>query len=154
TTNQPVTPAITATIVPASSAWTMNGKRKSSRTSWTRFQESPWKTAASGMGVRVPVAVHERRLRLADDDEAAGGRVQHLDRRAVQAAERLARDHVRGPSLDRAAAGEVDDAVEVADQRVDVVGDEHHRDPLLVGDPPHERGDRDLVRQVEAVERL
>ena len=42
----------------------------------------------------VAAAVDERRLRLADDDEPSVGRAQHLDRRAVEAAERLARDHL------------------------------------------------------------
>src|SRR5947207_1478391 len=118
--NQPVTPAITATIVPASSALTMNGWAKSSWRSVSGFQESCWKTAASTMAV----AVHERRLRLADDHESAVRGAQHLDRRPVEMAERLARDHLLRGALDRAAAGKVDDAVEVAEDRVDVVRDE------------------------------
>src|SRR5436189_1509606 len=152
TINQPVTPAMTATIVPASSALTMNGKAKSWRTSSAGFQESPWKTEASSM--LVPVSVDERSFRLADDDEPAVGGAQHLDRRAVEAAERGARDHLGGAAFDGAAAGDVDDAVEVAEDRVDVVGDEQHRDLLLSADPSYERRDRGLVGQVEAVERL
>src|SRR5439155_16448151 len=148
--NQPVTPAITATIVPAASALTMKGYVKSCWTSVSGFQESPWKTAASGM----TVAVDEWGLGLTDDDEPAVGGMEDLDRRAVEAAERLARDHLFGSALDRAAAGEVDDAVEVADDRVDVVRDEQHGDLLLFADAAHECGDRGLVRQVEAVERL
>src|SRR5207237_5615973 len=85
TMNQPVTPAITATIVPASSALTMNRYEKSCRTSSTGFQDSPWKIAASSMGVAV--AVDERRLRLPDDDEPAVGGAEHLDRRAVEPAQ-------------------------------------------------------------------
>src|SRR5580765_6104429 len=100
--NQPVTPAITATIVPASSAWTMNGNETSSRMLLTGFQESPWKTAASS--VCMAVAVHERRLGLSDHDEPAVGRLQHLDRHAVQTAEGLGRDHVLRPAFDSAAA--------------------------------------------------
>ena len=49
------------------------------------------------------------------------------------AAERLARDHLLRRALDGGAAGEVDDAVEVADDRVDVVRDEQDGDVLLVG---------------------
>src|SRR5438045_2520421 len=113
--NQPVTPAMTATIVPASSALTMKGSAKSWRTSSTRFQDSPWKTAASTMV--VPVAVHERRFGLSDDDQSAVRGVQHFDRRAVETAERLTRDHLVRPALDCAAAGEVDDAVGAAGQR-------------------------------------
>src|SRR5256714_13152366 len=148
--NQPVTPAMTATIVPAASALTMKGYVKSCWTSVSGFQESPWKTAASGMSA----AVDGGGVGLTDDDEPAVGGTEDLDRRAVEAAERLARDHLFGSALDRAAAGEVDDAVEVADDRVDVVRDEQHGDPLLFADAAHERGDRGLVGQVEAVERL
>ena len=97
------------------------------------------------------VAVQVRR---ADDDEPSVGRAQHLDRNAVQRGERLGRDHVFGLSFDRGPAGEVHDAVEVADDRVDVVRDEQHGDVLLLADTADERGDADLVRQVEAVERL
>src|SRR5206468_12232301 len=148
--NQPVTPAMTATIVPAASALTMKGYVKSCWTSVSGFQESPWKTAASGM----TVAVHERGLGLADDDEPAVGGVEDLDRRAVEAAERLARDHLFGRALDRAAAREVDDTVEVADDRIDVVRNEEHGDPLLCADAADECGDGGLVGQVEAVERF
>src|SRR5712692_6516219 len=98
TMNQPVTPAMTATIVPASSALTMNGYEKSCRRSLIGFQESPWKSEASSM--RVAVAVHERRLGLSDDDEPAVGCSQHLDRCAVETAQRLARDHRLRAALD------------------------------------------------------
>src|SRR5436190_5789462 len=152
TTNQPVIPAMTATIVPASSALTMNAYERSSWRSSSGFAERPWKIAASAM--LVAVAVHERRLGLADDHEPAVGGAQHLDRGAVEPAEGRARDHVLGHALDGLAAGDVDDAVEVAENRVDVVGDEQHGDVLLPTDPAHERGDRRLVGQVEAVEGL
>src|SRR6266487_4522646 len=122
--NQPVTPAMTATIVPASSALTMNGYEKSCCRSMSGFQESPWKIAASSM----PVAVHERCLGLADDDESAVGGAQHLDRSAVETAEGLARDHRFRSALDGLATRDVDDSVEVAEDRVDVVGDEQHGD--------------------------
>src|SRR5438874_10512179 len=104
--NQPVTPAMTATIVPASSALTMNGYANSCRKSSSRFHDRPWKTAASTMAVAV--AVHERRLRLAHDDEPPVRGVQHLDRHAEEPRQRLARDHLSRPAADGAAAGDVD----------------------------------------------
>src|SRR5205085_1148135 len=104
TMNQPVTPAMTATIVPASSALTMKGYAKSWCMSVSGFQESPWNTAASGM----TVAVHEGSFWLPDDDEPAVGGMQDLDRRPVETAEGLARDHVFRRTFDRAAAGELD----------------------------------------------
>src|SRR5690348_2757680 len=102
--NQPVTPAITATIVPASRALTMNGYETSWRTSSNRFQDSPWKIAASTM--LMAVAVHERGFRLADDHEPAVRGAQHLDRGAVKAAQRPAGDHFVRPAFDRPAAGQ------------------------------------------------
>src|SRR5260370_5358872 len=125
--NQPATPAITATIVPAASALTMNGNVNSAWTSWIGFQDSPWKSAALIMRVRVTVAVDERRFRLSDDDEPAVGRAQHLDRRAVETAERLARDHRFRRPFDCRAFGDVDDAGEGAEGRVPGVADQEAR---------------------------
>src|SRR6202020_3499065 len=68
--------------------------------------------------------------------------------------QRRRRDDVTHSAGDSAAGGEVDDAVEISEQRVDVVADEQRRDALGAGDPPDERRDGGLVRQVEAVERL
>src|SRR5438045_353258 len=141
---------MTATIVPASSALTMNGYVNSCRKSSSRFHDKPWKTAASSMAV----AVMAGRLGLADDDEPPVRGVQHLDRHAEEPRQRLARDHISRPAADRAAAGDIDDLVDEAEDRVDVVRDEQDGDVLLLADPAHERGDRGLAREVEAVERL
>src|SRR5690348_7750856 len=116
---QPTTAASTATIVPASSALTMNGKANSSRRSVIGLSES-W-VLISGHEL-VPVTVMVRRLRMPDDDQAAVGRPQHLDRRAVQLAQRARRDHLLDHPAPGAPAGQVDHVVEVAEQRVDVVG--------------------------------
>src|SRR5690348_6877028 len=107
--NQPMTPAMTATIVPASRAFTMNGYEKSWSRSVTGFHESPWKIAASGMAV----AVDERRLRLTDDDQPVVGRAQHLDRCAVEPRERLARDHLFAGPLGCVTSRQVDDATQI-----------------------------------------
>src|SRR5437764_11798386 len=102
----------------------------------------------------MAVSVDERRLRLADDDETPIRRAQDLDRRSVETTEGLARDHVLGSSFHRTAPGDVDDAVEVAEDRIDVVRDEQHGDVLLLADALDERRDGALVRQVETVERF
>ena len=59
---------------------------------------------------------------------------QHFDRNAVEAAERLGRDDLARRAHDRPPRAEVDDAVEVGEQRVDVVRDQQHRHPLLAAD--------------------
>src|SRR2546423_13043143 len=100
--NQPVTPAMTATIVPAASALTMKGYVKSCWTSVSGFQESPSKTAASGM----TVAEDEWGLGLTDDDEPAVGGMEDLDRRPVEAAERHSRQFLFWNGHARAAVGE------------------------------------------------
>src|SRR3954447_12115825 len=102
----------------------------------------------------MPEAGHERRLRGADDDESPVGGAQHLDRRRVEPAQRLTGDDLVGCSLDRAAGGEVDEAVEVAEDRVDVVDDEQDANLLLPADALDESGNRSLIGKVEAVERL
>src|SRR5579864_2263210 len=86
TMNQPITPAMTATIVPAASACCMNGNVKSARTSVTGFHESPVKIELVSM-----VAVQVGR---SDHDEPAIGCAEHVDRHAVQRAQRLGGDDV------------------------------------------------------------
>src|SRR5436305_12317203 len=105
--NHPMTPAITATAVPASRAWTMNGNVKSERTSATGFHESPVKTDSMSM---VPVQVGS-----ADHYEPAIRCAKNLDCHAVQRAERLRRDDFFRRPFNGRAAGEIDDTVEVAD---------------------------------------
>src|SRR6266516_2961919 len=102
----------------------------------------------------VPVRVHGRRLRLADHHQPAVRGGQHLDRGAVQAGQRRRVDHLGRGTRHRAALAEVDDPVQVAQDRVDVVGDDHHRDRLAPADLADQRGDGGLVGQVEAVQRL
>ena len=102
----------------------------------------------------MQIGVVARGLGLADDDEPPVGRAQDLDRRLVQAGERLGRDHLVGRSRDRAAGTEVHDAVEVREDRVHVVGDDHHGHLLLAADLGNQRRHARLVGQVETVERL
>src|SRR2546430_14577926 len=88
--NQPTTPAITATTVPASSALTMNGKAVSCWKSDTGSSEGPAPPAK--LASTMASAVASGGLRQPDDDAAAVRGLQHLDRHAVQAAERRPRD--------------------------------------------------------------
>src|SRR5437764_10896312 len=98
--NQPITPAITATIVPAASACCMNGNAKSERTSVTGLHDSPVNTESVSM---VPVQVGR-----ADHHEPSVGRAQDFDRHAVQRAERLRGDDLLRRTFHCRAAGEVD----------------------------------------------
>ena len=133
------TAASTATIVPASSAFTMNGNVNS----------------CSDVGDEVQ---RQRRVRRSFASAARrGGGAPRAGRRRPAArrscaAPRSARR--RGSTAcsavitsstatgQRAPAGEVDHAIEVGEQRVDVVGDEQHRDALGGRDPPQQRRDR------------
>src|SRR3954453_14973102 len=89
-----------------------------------------------------------------DDDQAPIGGLEHLDRNVVETAQDLARDHLAGLADDSAAAREVDDAIEIAEDRVDIVRDEQHRYALRAGHPLEESGNGPLVGEVEAVQRL
>src|SRR3974390_3489060 len=114
---QPTPAASTATIVPASIALTMNGNVSSSRRSVIGLSESCVFTSRDEF---VAVSVHVRSLGLADDDHAPVLRSQHLDRGAVELAERRGRDDCLDRAAHRASAGHVDHLVEVAEERVDV----------------------------------
>src|ERR1700690_814062 len=146
---QPTTAASTPTIVAASSALTMNGNWSTSWMSRSRSKESVGLDIGS-----VTVAVVVRRLGRPDDDQPAVARPQHLDRGSVQAAQLRARDDVRDRAGQRLAAGEIDHAVEIAEQRVHVVGDEQDGDALHGTHALHEGRDGGLVGEVEAVERF
>src|SRR5581483_10820386 len=164
TMNQPTTPAVTAMIVPARYAFTIDGSDHISWMSRTTFQESDH-AGLPGMAVgslplralirvRVPVGVQRGRLRPSDDDEAAVGGTQHLDRRAVQAGQCLSRDDLLRSSAGRAAGRDVYDPVEVGQDRVHVVRHHDHRDVRLAADAVDQCRDRGLIRQVERVQRL
>ena len=102
----------------------------------------------------VTVVVVGRRLGLSHDDQPPVAGLQHLHGQPVQPRQRLPRDHLLHRPRHRVPGGEVDDPVQVGQQRVDVVGDEQHGHALPSADLCHERGHDRLVGQVEAVERL
>src|SRR5919108_476670 len=137
TMNQPTMAAVTATIVPASRALTMNGNAVNSRRSDAGFQERPAAMRLVGMAL----GVDRRWFRLADDDQTAIGGPKDLDCDAVKTAEGLARDDLSRGALECRTGGEVDDAVEVAEDGVDVVRDQQYGHPFLAADPLDERGD-------------
>src|SRR5438445_11391218 len=114
--NQPTTPAITATTVPASSALTMNGKAVSCWKSDTG--SSDWPAPPANLASTMASAVAGWGLRQTDDDAAAVRGLEHLDRHAIQAAQRRSRDHLARRPGDRPTGAEVHHAVEVAQQRV------------------------------------
>ena len=133
TMNQPMTPASTATIVP--------GRE--------RVDHELEARRAADVADRVPgQAADERRvsqcacrpwctdgrLGLADDDEpAVGGLAAPRSACRTGALSVSLGDHLARRPSTRAAAGEVDDPVEVAEDRVDVVGDEQHGHALARG---------------------
>src|SRR6478609_8780249 len=114
-------------MAPARKALTMNGNDHICWKSLMRFQDQAGAAvSASSMAAprgAVPVAVECGRFRLADHDEPPVGGPQHLDRRAVEPGQRLRGDDLARGAGGGTALGEVHDAVEVVEYRVDVVGD-------------------------------
>src|SRR5262245_33772612 len=100
----------------------------------------------------VMIVMMCRRVWLTDDNESAVFRGEDFDRRVEQTRKRCARDHVARRSRCNRATSEVDDAIEIGDDWIDVVRDDEDRHPVLLGDRCNERSDRSLVRQVKAVE--
>ena len=92
-------------------------------------------------------------IRRADDDEAVA-RAQHEDVRAVEVGEHVGAQHLVGRAQREAAVRDVEDAVDLAEQRVDVVGHEQNRGVRVLAMPVDEPDDRLLVGEVEARERL
>src|SRR5215813_1647252 len=144
TMNQPRAPAATATIVPARGAFTMNGNCSSWRSSSAIFQLRPVLvtvapvmtcSTSAGRRIRVPVDVPGWRLRLAYDNEPAVRRAQYLDRGPVQRRQRLGRDHRLWRPADRGTRCDVSDEVEVGQDRVHVVRDQHDGHFLFAADP-------------------
>src|SRR3954466_14361331 len=101
--NQPIAPAIPATIVPACRALTMKGNSVSASKSLTGFQER-----AANSAMIVAVVVVGWRLGGAHDGESPVRGLKHLDRRPVEAAQSRAVDHLSRRALHAAAPGEVD----------------------------------------------
>src|SRR5690242_92724 len=106
----PTTAPNIATIVPASSALTMNGKVNSARRSAMGSGESCVLTSPHQF---VPRGVMVRGLGLTDHDQSPAGRAQHLDRRTVELGQRRGRDHLLDGAAHRPPAGHVDHLVEV-----------------------------------------
>src|SRR5690242_17697882 len=119
--NQPIPAATTAMIVPARNAFTMKWNASAFRTSSTRFHVSRTFTSVRSMTVTVVhLGVIGRGLRMSDDDEAPVRRVQHLDGRSVEAAQRLGGDHVARIAARGAATREIYDPIEETEDRVHV----------------------------------
>ena len=108
------------------------------------------------LGLGRPVVIGGARVGvgLADDDQAPGAVAQHVDRGAVEHGQRVGGDDLLGRAHHRAAVGEVDDLVEVGQDRVDVVGDQQHRDVLAAAHRWISALTDGLVGDVEAVQRL
>src|SRR4051794_3317783 len=102
----------------------------------------------------VPVVGVAGVLHGTDDDQPPVGGREDLDRRPVEACQRLAGDDLAGRARGGAPVGHVDHPVERREDRVHVVRDHQHRDVLRAADTCDQRGDRGLVRQVEALQRL
>src|SRR6266511_3648655 len=110
-----MTPASSATAVPAAKAFRMNGN---------------WRSCSTTLAI----AMERDGVRMAHNDEPAVARAEHLDRRRVERAQRLAGDDLLRPAHHGPASGQVQNAVEVGQDRVDVVGHHHDGDPLLAAD--------------------
>jgi hypothetical protein len=102
----------------------------------------------------MAVAVVGRRFGQSDNDELSVGCLQHFHRHAVEAAERGCGDDLARLADDRLPGAEVDDAIEIGEQRVYVVRDEQDRHRPLAADVLKQRSHRTLIGQVEAVQRL
>src|SRR4051812_19689740 len=128
--NHPIAAATMATIVPARNALTMKWNASALRTSSTTFQVSltsaPVESTPASVSMAVQIGVVRRGLGVTDDHQPSVGSMEHLDRRAVEAAQRLGRDHRARITRRGTAACEVHDQIEEAEDRIHVVRDDDH----------------------------
>src|SRR5260370_1007540 len=149
TTKYPITPAESATIVPASNACCMKAYRNSSCTTRTRSQ--PKYGAAAGYSSGIVM----RAFRLETHDEhVAVIVVEHLDRRVVEPAQLFGGDDLGRLADGESAMRDVEHAIDDRQQGVDVVRDEQHGEPVRPRQLRDQLGNDDLVAQVEAGQRL
>src|SRR5712691_1478141 len=94
------------------------------------------------------------RLVLADDDDTGVACVQHFDRSAVKGCERLRAYDVLRLTRQDVTARDIDDAIDEREDGIDVVRDEQYGDASRAADAPDQLGDRLLIVEVQALERL
>ena len=152
TVNTPTTPVTTATSAPTARAMCTASLSKKPGGE-DRGQEVAH-DGDPGAGEGALMAREIGVLAGAGDDQHATVDVQDVDVVAVELAEHVRADDLLGGAADRAAGGEVDDAVHHGQQRVDLVRGDQHRDLLLAGDAREQRHDFLGAAQVEVRERL
>src|SRR5947209_16728088 len=102
----------------------------------------------------VPVRVYRGRLGLADHHETTVGAGEDLDGTIEQHGEGRAGDDLPGRSADGPTPRQVDDPIDVGEDRVHVVSNHDHRDAFSATDALYQGGHGRLVGDVEAVERF
>src|SRR5438477_1681655 len=146
-----------AMMVPAWKAWTMNSKWNSVARSSNGFQLSwgelllitAWMAVWCSSVMRVADLLLE-----ADHEHAAAAVFENLDGRGVDAGERLRGDDLVRLAHGEPSLGDVEDVVDVGEQRVHVVRDEEDREVALARDIAYELHHRLLVAHVEMGEGL
>src|SRR5882724_10833242 len=109
-------PHIRAATAPATKALRMNGYRSST---WRfRCRSHDRRGAAASRWGQASMSMEGGRLGLPDHHQAAARGAHHLDGRAVEAAEILGGDHRAGRPGQGLTADDVDDLVEVPEDRV------------------------------------
>src|ERR1700704_5629995 len=140
--NQPTTPAVTATAVPASRALTMNGNAVSCWKSETGSSDRLGPESALRMLMTfVTIAVVSRCLGQSGDHQAPIRGPQHLDGDAVEPAEGRRGDHLSWRADGGLTGAEIDHPIQIGQQWADVVRDEQHRHTLLAADPRQQGSD-------------
>src|SRR5256714_7762325 len=117
-----------AASAPAAKALRMKGYRSSrSRSRWRSHDR---RGAAAARWGQTSMGMEGRRLGLPDHHEAAAGGAHHLDGSAVEAAWLLGGEYRLGRAGQGLTADDVDHLVEIPEDRVHVVGDDHHGDAV------------------------
>jgi hypothetical protein len=102
----------------------------------------------------MSVAVMRRRLRLSYNDKSAIGGSEHLDRSFEESREIFCCYYLMRSPRHGATRTDIDDAIEIGEDRVYVVCDHHDGDALDGTDVMDQGGDCSLIREIKTVEWL
>lgn len=104
--------------------------------------------------VDVSIGVKRGWFGLAHDNEAVVRGGQNLDRSLEQPCQGFRRDDLSRGARNCPAGSDIDDAIEIGQYRVDIVGDHDHRHTLGRADVMDQRCNCALIGKVEAVKGL
>src|SRR5690348_4183550 len=154
------TPKSTAPVAPAKPTWESAWPAKARLRSTRKYPTAPATiatTVPAAKAVRMKSYSSIVAMRLCLDGAAMGRHhhdpsveAQHLDRRVIEPRQHLARDHFLGGAERRMAVPQIEHAVHEAQQRIELVRGQQHRDAERALHALDQLHHRLLIARIEA----